>query len=132
MASNNDIIKESLSILGVLSEVDPVSAEQGQNGLAVMNDMLSEWAADGIDVGQYPQTGLNDTSPVYDDALQTVKYNLALALAPYYQKEPSLPVAMLADRGYKRLLRDAINAKLEEADMTHMPGVTRYYNIMDW
>lgn len=131
MASNYDVIKEALSILGVISEIDPVSAEQGQNGLSVMNDMLAEWEADGIDVGYYPQTDINADSPVYSDALQAVKYNLALSLATYYQKEPSLPAAMLADRGYKRLLRDSINAKMQEADMTHMPGVNYHYNILD-
>lgn len=131
MATNNDVIKEALSILGVISEVDSVSAEQGQNGLSVMNDMLNEWAADSIDVGYYQQTDLNADSPVYSDALQAVKYNLALALANYYQKEPSLPAIMLADRGYKRLLRDAMNARLNEADMTHMPGVNYHYNILD-
>ena len=132
MPSNNDVIKDALSILGVLSEVDSVSAEQGQNGLSVMNDMLNEWAADGIDVGFYPQTEINDDSPVYSDALQAVKYNLALALSNYYQKEPSLPAIMLADRGYKRLLRDAMNARLQEADLTgYMPGVNYSSNILD-
>lgn len=121
MATNNGLIKDALSILGVLDEIQSVSAEQGAIGLSVMNDMLLEWDADQIDVGYYPQTDINAESPVYPDAQSAVKHNLAIYLASYYGLEPKLPVVMIADRGYKRLLRDSINAKLEEADLTGVP-----------
>src|SRR3990167_3044289 len=131
MPSNSDVIKEALSIIGVLDEIQSLSAEQGANGLSVMNDLLAEWDEDGIDTGFYKQTDINADSPVYADALQAVKYNLAIALSNYYGVDPRLPVVALADRGYKRLLRDSINAKMKEADMSHMPGVFRPPNILD-
>ena len=134
MASNSDIIKEALSILGVLDEIQSLSAEQGVNGLSVMNDMLLEWDANEIETGHYPQTDINAESPIYSDALSAVKHNLAIYLASYYGLEPKLPVVMIADRGYKRLLRDAIIAKTKEADMTGMPlgsAWGRRYNIQD-
>ena len=121
MATNNSVIKEALSILGVLDEIQSVSAEQGENGLSVMNDMLLEWDADQIDVGYYPQTDINAESPIYPDALAAVKHNLAIYLASYYGLEPKGPVLMIADRGYKRLLRDAMNAKIQEANMQGVP-----------
>lgn len=134
MATNSSIISEALSILGVLDEIQSLSAEQGVNGLSVMNDMLLEWDANEIDTGYYPQTDINAESPVYSDALSAVKHNLAIYLASYYGLEPKLPVAMIADRGYKRLLRDAIVAKMKEADMTGMPlgsAWSRRYNILE-
>jgi hypothetical protein len=131
MASNNEIITEALSIIGVLAEMDSISAEQGETGLSVMNDLLMEWDSDEIDVGYYPQTDVNAESPIYADALQAVKYNLALALSNYYGVEPRLPVIVIADRGYKRLLRDSIISKMKEADLTHLPGVISRYNILD-
>lgn len=129
MASNLDVIKEALSIIGVIDEIEDPSAEQSENGLSVMNDMLLMWDADQIDVGYYQQTDVNAESPIYADALSAVKYNLALYLSTYYGVEPKLSVAMIADRGYKRLLRDAMNAKIEESDTSHLPGVYRQFDI---
>ena len=134
MATNSNIVSEALSILGVLAETDSLSAEQAENGLSVMNDMLLEWDADEIDVGFYPQTDINAESPIYTDALSAVKHNLAIHLASYYGLEPKHPVVMIADRGYKRILRDAIVAKMKEADLTNVPlgsAWGRRYNITE-
>jgi hypothetical protein len=98
--------------------------------MAVMNDMLLEWDANDIDVGYYVQTDINVESPVYSDAMQAVKYNLALALANYYGVEPRPSVYLIADRGYKRLLRDSQIAKVKEADMTHLPGSYIPFDIL--
>lgn len=129
MATNSSIVSEALSIIGVLDEIQSLSAEQGVNGLSVMNDMLLQWDADEIDVGYYPQTDINAESPVYSDALAAVKYNLAIYLSSYYGLQPNSAVAMIADRGYKRLLRDAIVAKMKEADLSHLPGVRSSFDI---
>lgn len=134
MATNSDVVREALSIIGVLAEVDSLSAEQGVNGLSVMNDMLLEWDADDIDTGYFPQTDINAESPIYSDALSTVKFSLAVYLSSYYGLEPRSAVVAIATSGYKRLLRDSIVAKMKEADMTNMPlgsAWARRYNILE-
>ena len=135
MATNSNIVKEALSIIGVLDETASLSAEQADNGLSVMNDLLMEWDANDIDIGFFPQTDINAESPIYSEALQTVKFSLAIALSTYYGIDPRPAVVAIAVGGYKRLLRDAIVEKTKEADMTHLsPGAAswrRRYNILE-
>jgi hypothetical protein len=130
MATNNEVIHEALSLIGVLDEIQSISSEQGENGLSVMNDLLLEWDANGIDTGFYLQTDLNNDCPVYVDVLRVVKYNLAISLSSYYGVEPPQAVVFIAAKGYNRLLRDAMVAKMKEADMTHLPGSYVPFDIL--
>ncbi len=122
MATNVEIIRDALGLLGVLSEVEEASAEQGAHGLRVMNELLEQWQADGVRVGQWPQTDLSATSPLAGNVLAAVKANLALALGPYYGKALAPTEMMRAGGLYQKLVRDAVNAELEPADMGHLPG----------
>ena len=46
MATNNQVIAKALRLIGVLDEIESVSAEQGASGLQAMNDMLMALRAD--------------------------------------------------------------------------------------
>lgn len=119
--TNLDVIQRAHRQINVIPEGVDVSAEQAELGLAVMNAMLEEWAADGIDVGQWPQKELDADFPGSESVVQTVCANLSVLLAPHYEREAPPTVAILANNGYKRLERDAMNAALQPADMSHLP-----------
>jgi hypothetical protein len=127
--TNLQIITSALRLIGVLSEGETASAEQAEDALAAMNDLFAQWDGNGIDIGHFPQTDVNATSPIFNDAMQAAKYNLAIVLAVEYGKEPPVAVVAVAMDGYKRLLRDATNAKLEPADMSHLAGGSYLENI---
>ena len=129
MATNLDIIRGALRQLGILAEVEEPSAEDADLALEVMNDLLEDWSAQGIDVGQWPQTDLDADFPGPAAVEHTTKAYLAIQLAPYYEREPRPVVVGNAMRGYERLLRDALVAKMEPASMTHLPGAQSEWDI---
>lgn len=130
MATNNEIIRDALGLLGVLRETESPSAEQGDHGLRILNELLEQWAGEGIEIGQWPQTDVNDTSPLDIRVLSAVKANLAVALSPYYGIAVAPTEMERAGRLYRHLLRDVAVNRLQEADMTHLPGVYGDWNIL--
>jgi len=116
MATNLDLIRGALTHLGVLTEVEQPSAEQAADGLTVLNDLLEDWAGEGIEVGQYPQTDLSEDYPGPSTTVPTVKAMLAVYLASHYERPVPPTVGMIASRGYDRLIRDTVRAQIGEAD----------------
>ena len=118
--TNLEIIGAALRLLGVIAETETPSAEQGETGLSVLNDMLEDWAGRGIDVGQWPQSDLSAEFPGPTTVEGVCKANLAVWLAPYYTAPLRPEVAGLAGAGYSRLLREAMLAQMQPATMTHL------------
>ena len=121
MATNAQVIRDALGLLGVLAETEDQSAEQSELGLRVLNDMMEDWRANGISIGQWPQTNPADTFPAPLGALATVKAMLAVYLAPHFMATVNQVVAIQASTGYTRLIREAVKAAMVEADLTHLP-----------
>jgi hypothetical protein len=127
--TNNDLLSECFRMTGILAEGIPLSAEMAQNGLTIMNDMLSEWSADHIDVGFIPQVSISADVQIYDNALRAVKFNLAVELAQSYGHPIPPDVQFKASKTFDRLVRDTVNAAQQEADMRHLPGVVGIWDI---
>lgn len=121
MATNLDVIRDALGLLGVLAETETASAEQGEHGLRILNDVMEDWLSAGIDVGQWPQVDINDEYPGPSGVVATVKATLAIHLAPYYEREVRPAVIAMASSGYNRLLRDSVLQKMQEADLSNIP-----------
>ena len=122
MASNLDLITSALSLIGVVVETESPSAEQAALGLATLNDLLEDWAAQGIEIGQWPQTDLTATAPGGPSALGPLKANLAVYLSPHFSAPTSPILLAQASAGYSRLLRDAMSEQVQAVDMAHVPG----------
>lgn len=118
---NIDLITSALRQLGVLSEVEDPSPEQAATALEVMNDFLEEWSADGIDIGQWPQTELQGEFPGDRSSEHVVKNNLCVYLAPHFERQPHPVTVAAAQAGYARLLRDAVKDRLKPVDVSHLP-----------
>lgn len=110
---NLEVIQDALGLIGVNAEGAPVTAEQGEHGLRVMNNLLAEWAADGVDVGHFPQVATGEDFPGDNSVALAVQYNMALTMAPTYGKQVDPVVVGLAGRFYARLVRDAVIALAE-------------------
>lgn len=119
--TNADLIRDALSLLGVVGETEPLSAEQGAHGLRMLNEMLAEWEADGLDLAYFEQDDINDESPIQNSEAGAVKYNLAIDLAPHYGKAVAPEIAARAGKYLYRLKRDQMIAALEPSDVTHLP-----------
>ena len=121
MTTNADVIRDALGLLGVVAETEEASEEQAQLGLRILNDFMEEWLANGIDVGQWPQTDVDDEFPGPSGVIQTTKATLAIHLAPYFERQPSAIVVATASAGYNRLMREAFVGQMQERDLTHLP-----------
>lgn len=130
MITNRQLISDALMMLNVLAETEAASAEQGAQGLRVLNAMLAEWEQHGVDLGYYAQSTLADECPIPASEEQTVTASLAVRLAAFYQgADPSI-ASGIANRGYDRLLRTAIVDQMRAADMSHLPrGSAAVWNI---
>ena len=118
--TNTQLIKDAMVLAGILDEVQSPSAEQGDSTLRMQNEMLSEWAVDGIELNYYPQTSLSDTTPIPDSTIAAVKYNMAVRLAGEYGTFMSQESVAMATRTFDRLVRITLDDEI--ADVSHLPG----------
>lgn len=121
MATNLTMITDALRKINVISEIDTPSAEQGAHGLRTLNQMLEAWTEDGVDLGYFEQTSTTDDCPIPKWAEKGITSKLAIDLAPTYGASVSLELADAANQGYDVILRNAIKARMQPANMDHMP-----------
>lgn len=122
MATNREVVTDALIELTVLDPDESVSPEDANLGLRVMNRMFAMLLADGIDLGYPPQDNLSDDFPLDETVTAQAHYLLAVALRPSFpsaQPEPTLFV--LAEAARAQLLRSAVLANMQEADMSNLP-----------
>ena len=119
-----DCITDALRLIHVLGHFESADADQGALGVSALNDMMAAWEADGILVGYVQSTVPTDDLNLHATAREAVKYNLALKLCPFYEREPSAVVVAGARSGYDSLLLAAVINAQEESDMRHVPRGT--------
>ena len=83
-ATNLELVTFAFQKIGVVDETKAPSPEQGAVALIVLNDMLMNEAADGMNLGWYPQTDLAATAPLRLQDIHGVKHLLARTLAAHY------------------------------------------------
>lgn len=111
----SEIINRTLKLISVLEEGGTPSSEQQTDALNALNDMLNEWQDKGISVG-LGDLALTDDFPVDESDLRAVRYNLAVEIAPEYERDPSMTVLGLADKTYQRLRAKYTSVKEVEFD----------------
>lgn len=121
MATNSDIVKDALGLIGVLRIAQPADPNQGAQALRVMNDMFFEWEAIGISLGYSSQSSTTADFPLDASLLQVIKSNLAVRLCPYYEKAPTPVLVAMASAGYDRISRDAALAARIESRTDNLP-----------
>lgn len=106
MATVLDVTRSALRKLQVLDPRQVPSADDQASGLETLNNMMLRWEADGTAMGWTPLSNPSDVLTVPDECLEAIIYNLAVRLAPEYDREPSETVASLAVSGLQEILRD--------------------------
>ena len=90
------LVEDAFEEIGVKTAEVPLTNDELQSGIRRCNDMLLEWDDIGIIVGYSEVLNGDDTVNVERNAVAAVKYNLAIRLAPSYQKLVGAALAALA------------------------------------
>lgn len=80
MATAQSIVTRSLRLIGAIESGETPSAEDAQDALAALNDMLHGWAKEGVDLG-HGTVALGDSLIMHDSFHEGIRYNLAVRLA---------------------------------------------------
>lgn len=130
--TNLQVITDALRSINVVDETETPSSEQGSHCLRQLNQMLTAWEVNGINLGYFAQSSTAATCPIPDWAEQGVSAKLALRVSSHFGAQVPIGVIAAADEGYSTILRTALNLKLEGADMSHLPlGTGRIYSDYD-
>ena len=102
----SDLVTRTLVLAGVLQAGRAASAYQMDEGVDALNDMLTQWAVDGIDLAQ---ATLTSTSTIYamKGHLRALRYNLAVELATHFGLPVAPAIAVYADDSL-RVLRNSL------------------------
>lgn len=86
MTTIREVVEDAFEEIGVKTAEVPLTDDELQSGIRRCNDMLTEWDDIGIIFGYTPVLNGDDTIIVERNAIGAVKYNLAIRLAPSFQK----------------------------------------------
>jgi hypothetical protein len=98
----NDLIRQALLELGVISVGEGATAEEANDSLAMLNDMLAEWELSGIAIGAQ-SLALDTVLPWPQNHNRPVMLNLALRLSPSFGVTMNQVTAQGATAGYRAL-----------------------------
>jgi hypothetical protein len=111
MATAGDVVRGALLYNKYQSALEPVSAEDLEDGVTVLNDMMSSWSTDGVRVGYRPVDSSGDLITAPDFAVLAMKQNLGVMMAPMFQTKGGL------DPELKEQARDSLR-RLKNATIT--------------
>ena len=124
----NDLLTQSLREIRVLRATQTISADHLADGLKYLNQMMSDWEADGIELGWYPVTAGPNTLRIQSENEAAVMYNLAVKLAGQYGAPLQPSTTSEANRTFRRLEKSTV--QLVESDLSHVPtGQRQPYDI---
>lgn len=80
------VIRDALQEIIVQAAEQPIEANEANDAMRYLNRMMAAWESDGIDLGYTPVSSLSDAITVVDGALEAIVLNLAIKLAPGYER----------------------------------------------
>ena len=130
--STVDVINSALREINVISEQDTADANQGAYALSRLNQMMSVWKEDSIDVGYFSLANTSGDCPIPEYAELAVILGLAIACASKFGATISQELASVASSSVSSLRRKLISEGLDNADMTFLPrGAGHFGNSYD-
>jgi hypothetical protein len=115
MATATEIITRSLTRLGIRAAETAIEASEIQDGLDLLNDMLSNWEEAGYNLGFSPIANITDEVRIPRGANQAVIDALAIFMAPEYSRLVSAELAASARMSFENMLR--ANVFIGDVDM---------------
>lgn len=119
MSTNLDIITDAYRKANIINDRQVPTATQGAQGLTLLNDMMSDWEEDGIELGYFPQTLLADTIPTETKHDRGIKYNLARGIAGDNGTPVPAETLRIAELTFARLEKST--TEVIETDFSHIP-----------
>ena len=113
MATARDVVDGALELLGVKAAESAVTAAEAINGLSGLNDMLNEWNLEGLQIGLETIDDLDEELFVDDGAVGPLKANLAIYIAPGYDRTVTPELAQRAKRGKSTLRANVFECPVE-------------------
>lgn len=108
-----DFITDVLRQLAIISEIETPSAEQGQDAVTKLNDLMAELETDEIVFGYNPKATTAEDIVLPDGDKAGVKAMLGTRLCEGYGLPVPPLMAALADSWYKRALRNAVYSSMQ-------------------
>ena len=115
MATATEIITRSLTRLGIRAAETSLEPSELQDGLSLLNDMLSNWEEAGYNLGFSPVAGLTDEIRIPRGANAAVIDSLAIMMAPEYSRPISAALAASARLNFDNML--VANVFIGDVDM---------------
>jgi hypothetical protein len=110
-----DFVTDVLRQLAIISEIATPSAEQGQDAVTKLNDLMADLAEDGIERGYNPKATSAETLVLPDGDKAGIKAMLGVRICEGYGM-PVLPVmAAMANAWYNRALRNSLHQTMRAA-----------------
>ena len=109
-----DLVTDVLRQLVVISEIETPSAEQGQDAVTKLNDLMADLEADGILLGFNPKATTAEAFVIPDGDKSGLKAMLGTRLCEGYGLPVPPVMGALADAWYKRALRNAIHDSMRK------------------
>ena len=117
--TNLDLVTNAYRVCGVVDETQSPSPEQGVVGLWRLNNLLADWAADGVNLGWYRQTNLANTAPLQEGDIRGVELCLAGELAGHFGITLEPETVSLIDTAYTKLVKRT--RPYSEANLSELP-----------
>jgi hypothetical protein len=103
MTTANDIVIGAAEEIAVKTAEIPLEPDDYQVIFNRMNDMLSEWADEGLTTSFKVVSNSTDTVDVERSSVAAIKYNLAVRCAPAFQKLVTPALESIAESTLNRL-----------------------------
>lgn len=117
--TNSDLVTAALRELSVLDETQTASAEQFNDTIRKLNQLMETWEETEIRLEYFAQSVSSDSCPIPKYAEIGVIASLAVLCAPTYGAQVSPSLATAAQLGYATILRKAVQENLQPATMTN-------------
>lgn len=97
-----DIVKDAMKDIGVLAAGESPSADDSADILRKLNHMVASWELEGLAIYGSEWT-LATTIPLPDNHILAIEHNLAVHIAPMFEKQVSSIIVQGAQDGYLAL-----------------------------
>lgn len=117
MQTAEEVIKDAMYNLGLVSANEPIPADEMQTGIRFLNRMMFGWDSVGYPLGFTTISSPSELVTVPDGALDGVVFNLSIRLAPQYGIQPGQDIILNAKLGL-----DAVRVISFEIEATQYPS----------
>ncbi len=104
MATVKEVLEDAAGKILHNQSEEPLEQDDGLVFMRGLNDMMTMWAANGVNLGYTVVSSLGQNVTVADGALAGIKAKLAIKVAPQFKAQVSLELLREAKEGYKAIL----------------------------